>query len=648
MSDQPLEPSREDELLRVVIVGHVDHGKSTLVGRLFYDTGSLPEGKFEAIQAMCESRGMPFEWAFLMDALQAERDQGITIDSSQIWFKTTKRDYVIIDAPGHKEFLKNMVSGAASADAALLVIDAHEGVQEQSRRHGYLLHLLGVRQVVVAINKMDLVGYSRSRFMEVEGEFRNYLADIGVEAQHIVPVSSREGDCIVHRSEKMDWHEGPTIVEAFDAFQPPMPSTELPLRLPIQDVYKFDHRRIIAGRIESGRLRVGDHLVLSPSNKSARVTSIEDWNVATPVLAASAGQSVGITLQEQIFVERGQIASHTENLPIETNVFRANLFWLGKNPLRVGKRYTLKLHTGEHRAQVQSIDRIVDVTDLSSREGAEVGKNAVAEVTLRTRGLVALDEFSDNARTGRFVLVEDYTIVGGGIINMKGYPDQRPSVTRKTTYVFHEDHQVAANARWTLNGHRSGVLWLTGLSGAGKSTLALELESQLFRKGYQVYVLDGDNLRNGLNVNLGFSPEDRAENIRRAGEVAALFAEAGFIVITAFISPYRADRDRVRAIGPDSFHEVYVKASLETCEKRDPKGLYHKARTGEIPEFTGISSPYEAPEEPELAVDTDRLTVEESVALLLEYVEKNLVSGKGWEDDPNRLGSVSQLAAPGL
>ena len=647
MSDRTPERSLEGEPLRVVIVGHVDHGKSTLVGRLFHDTGSLPEGKFEEIEAMCERRGMPFEWAFLMDALQAERDQGITIDVSHIWFKTAKRDYVIIDAPGHKEFLKNMVSGAASADAALLVIDAHEGVQEQSRRHGYLLHLLGVRQVVVAINKMDLVDYSRDRFVEVEEEYRSYLAGIGVEAQHIVPVSSREGDCIVTRSEKMGWYQGPTIVEALDGFRSPLPQTELPLRLPIQDVYKFDNRRLIVGRIESGRLRVGDMLVLSPSNKSARVASIESWNIAAPLLAASAGQSVAITLQEQIFVERGQIASHEDNLPVETNVFRANIFWLGKNPLGEGSRYTLKPHTGQHRVEVQSIDRIVDVVDLSSGKGVEVPKNAVAEITLRIRGMVALDAFTDNIRTGRFVLVEDYAIVGGGIINMDGYPDQRQAVTQRATNVFQVEHRVAPASRWGMNGHRSGVVWLTGLSGSGKTTLAIELESQLFRKGYQVYVLDGDNLRNGLNANLGFTPEDRTENIRRAGQVAALFADAGFLVITAFISPYQADRDRVRAIAPDGFHEVYVKASLETCEERDPKGLYQRARSGEIAEFTGISSPYEAPVGPELTIDTDALTVEEAVASLLEYVEKNLVAGKGWKE-PGSQDSVSQLAAPDI
>ncbi|HLF59232.1 MAG TPA: GTP-binding protein, partial [Alphaproteobacteria bacterium] len=289
--------------LKIVIVGHVDHGKSTLVGRLIHDTGSLPEGKFEAIQGMCQRRGMPFEWAFLMDALKSERDQGITIDTAQIWFSTEKRRYVLIDAPGHKEFLKNMISGAASADAALLVIDAEEGVREQSRRHGYLLHLLGVPQVAVAINKMDLVGYSKERFEEVEREIRAYLAEIGVTPTHVIPVSAREGAHVVNASPPMNWYRGPSVVEALDLFEPPVPPTDLPLRFPVQDVYKFDERRIIAGRIESGRLKVGDTLLFSPSNKTAKVTGIEGWNVAAPAISAGAGQSVGVTLDEQIFVE---------------------------------------------------------------------------------------------------------------------------------------------------------------------------------------------------------------------------------------------------------------------------------------------------------------------------------------------------------
>jgi bifunctional enzyme CysN/CysC len=333
--------------LKIVIVGHVDHGKSTLVGRLIHDTGSLPEGKFEAVRAMSERRGMPFEWAFLLDAMQAERDQGITIDTTQIRFRTQKRPYVIIDAPGHKEFLKNMVTGAASSEGALLLIDAHEGVQEQSRRHGYLLHLLGVDQVAVLVNKMDLVGYSADRFGEVAETYRGYLAGLGVRPACIVPISAREGDNMVEHSARMPWYQGPTVVQALDAFEPKGTAAERPLRMPVQDVYKLDQRRIIAGRIEAGRLRVGDEVVFSPSNKTVRIKSIEAWQVPEAPQEAEAGQSVGVTLTEQIFVERGEVMSHLEQAPMETNVFKARLFWLGRAPLAAGSSYTLKLGTGQ-------------------------------------------------------------------------------------------------------------------------------------------------------------------------------------------------------------------------------------------------------------------------------------------------------------
>ena len=617
------EDIQDNKPLKIVIVGHVDHGKSTLVGRLIHDTGSLPEGKVEEIRDMCDHRGMPFEWAFLMDALKSERDQGITIDTSQIWFSTDNRKYVLIDAPGHKEFLKNMVSGAAQAEAALLVIDAEEGVREQSRRHGYLLHLLGVRQMAVAVNKMDLVKYSKERFDEIEAEIYAYLDEIGIAPTHVIPVSSREGDLIVNPSKRMDWYQGPTIAQTLDLFEAPVAPTDLPLRFPIQDVYKFDERRIIVGRIESGRLRIGDTLLISPTNKTVRVASIESWNSPVPVLAAAAGQSVAITLDEQVFIERGQIASNVENLPVETNVFRARIFWLGRKPLAVGKAYKLKLATSHHNVVVQAIERVIDTGDLSSAEAKSVERNAVAEVVLRSRGMMVLDEFANNPATGRFVLVDEYDAVGGGIISMEGYPDQRQSATVKSSNIFSVDHRITPTARSASNGHRPGVLWLTGLSGSGKSTIAVELERQLFLKGYHVYVMDGDNLRHGLCADLGFSPEDRTENIRRVGEVASLFVDAGFMVITAFISPYRADRQRARSIRSEQFHEIYIKAGLEVCEKRDPKGLYKKARKGEIEMFSGVSAPYEEPEEPECVIDTASLSVGESVAELMDYIDKH-------------------------
>ncbi len=314
--------AREISPLHVAIVGHVDHGKSTLVGRLLHETGSLPEGKVEQVEAMCQRRGMPFEWAFVTDALKAERDQGVTIDVSHIRLRTPKRPYILVDAPGHLEFLRNMISGAAGSEAALLVIDAAEGVKEQSRRHGYLLHLLGIRQLVVAVNKMDLVGYDAGRFHAIECEYRDYLGSLGLHAEHIIPVSARNGDGVTEHTSPLSWYNGPTVAEALDGLRRPAQPSELALRLPVQDVYRFDDRRIIAGRIECGVLNAGDEILFSPSNKRARIKTIESWNASEPVYAAHAGQSVGITLEDQIFVERGEVISHIDGPPMETTVFR--------------------------------------------------------------------------------------------------------------------------------------------------------------------------------------------------------------------------------------------------------------------------------------------------------------------------------------
>ena len=612
--------------LRIALAGHVDHGKSTLVGRLVHDTGSLPDGKLEAIRASSAKRGMPFEWAFLLDAFQAERDQGITIDTTQVWLKTANRAYTLVDAPGHKEFLRNMVTGAAAAEGALLVVDAKEGVREQSRRHGYLLSLLGLPQIVVAVNKMDLVGYDQARFAEVARDIGAYLESLGVAPKAIIPVSGREGDNVASRSAATAWYRGPTLVEAIDGFLPPPSATEQPLRFPIQDVYKFDERRIIAGRIESGRLKVGDTLVFSPGGRKAKVATIEAWPEDRRPSAAEAGRSTGVTLDDQIFVERGQIGHLEDSGPVETNSLRARLVWLGRQPLVKGKRYKLKLATAEHQVEVQTIERVIDTADLASRSADAVLSGEIAEVVLRARSTLAVDDARILPRTGRFVLVDGFDVAGGGTVSLDGHARSRRDVIRSTN-VKREESQVALAERWRATGHRSGILWFTGLSGAGKSTMAIELEHHLFRKGWHVAVLDGDNIRYGLSADLGFAPEDRAENIRRVGEVAALFARAGIIVITAFISPYREDRDRVRRIAPDLFHEIHVAADLATCEQRDPKGLYRKARAGQIQEFTGISAPYEPPEAPELVVDTAAQGLEACLSYLADYVERNFGAG---------------------
>jgi bifunctional enzyme CysN/CysC len=612
------------EQLKIVIVGHVDHGKSTFVGRLFNDTGSLPEGKLEQLQKIAERRGVPFEWANLMDALQSERDQNITIDTAQIWFHTAKRQYVIIDAPGHKEFLKNMVTGAANAEAALLLIDANEGVQEQSRRHGYLLNLLGIRQIAVLVNKMDLQNYSEERFRSLEQEYRKFLETIGVQPRQFVPIAAKHGDNIASHSANMPWWKGPTVLDVLDDFKVAELPKNQPLRFPIQDVYRFDERRILAGRVESGTIKVGDRLLFSPGSKSSTVKTIERWNAPSRELA-TAGESVGVTLTEQIFVERGTVASLETDAPYELTRFKARLFWLGRSPFRKGKLYKLKLTTQELECEIDSIDKVIDSSTLEtvSRKEKEifVGRNEVAELTIRTRRPVAFDVHSEIVSTGRFVIVDGVEVSGGGIIAADAYPKRTPDSFQRSDNIFWSHGKVTASQRTRRNGHPGLVVWLTGLSGAGKSTIATEVERELFNLGKQAYVLDGDNIRHGLCSDLGFSPQERRENIRRVGEVAKLFADAGVICVTAFISPYKADRDLVRNMLLDGqFIEVYVNAPLEICEQRDPKGLYAKARSNEVKEFTGISAPYEAPDSPELELKTDQLSVNESVARILDYL----------------------------
>jgi len=619
-------PMDNREQMKIVIVGHVDHGKSTLVGRLFYDTGSLPDGKFEQVQASCKRRGMQFEWSFLMDALQAERDQEITIDTSQIWFKTKNRDYVIIDAPGHKEFLKNMISGAASSESALLLIDAKEGVREQSKRHGYLLHLLGIRQLAVVVNKMDLEDYSEEKFNKIKQEYSEYLKGIGVIPIDVIPISAREGENLAKRSAHMPWYKGPTVIEALDKFNKKPDLQELALRFPIQDVYRFDeHKRIFAGRIESGEIKVGDELIFSPSNKTSKVKTIECWNEVTPQTSAKAGMSIGITLDEQIFVQRGEIASLKIDAPILTNIFRARLFWLGNKPLYAGDRLRMKINTSEYRVEIKTIEQVVNTDNLSHGQSKVINKNDVAEVVIRVRGMAALDEFEQNERMGRFMLLDGYNIVGGGIISMEGFPNQRVEKKYKSENLFSAIDLVTSEQRAIVNGHLGGILWFSGLSGAGKTTLAMELEKRLFAKGYQIFVLDGDNIRKGLCSDLGFEPKDRSENLRRVAEVSALFAKAGVIVITAFISPYTKDRHNARAAAPDCFHSIYIKADMKTCEERDPKGLYKKARAGEIQHFTGVSDKFEEPQNPDLVIENAKQTLEESLRQLEEYIDQNLV-----------------------
>ena len=410
--------SENREKLKIVVVGHVDHGKSTVIGRLLYDTNSLPEGSIDRVKRIAKEKGKPFEYAYLLDAFEEEQKQGITIDTTQLQFFTKKRDYVIIDAPGHKEFLKNMITGAASAEAALLVIDANEGIKEQSKRHGYILSLLGIQKIYVIVNKMDLIDYAEDKYNEIKIEFNKFLHELHVVPLDYIPISAFFGENIATYSEKMPWYKGKPILEAIDLIPKDKEITNKPLRFPIQDVYKFDSRRIIVGRIEAGTLKLGDEIYLSPGQKTTKVKSIETWVKKDETDEVSAGQSVGITVEDEFFNKRGEIISHKDTVPVVSNRFRANIFWMGKNDLVTNKKYKIKLATAEVEAEIKSILKVIDASTLSGEDEAQrVRINDVAEVIIETKEAVAFDEFRHSQVTGRFVIVDGYDVAGGGIIS---------------------------------------------------------------------------------------------------------------------------------------------------------------------------------------------------------------------------------------
>jgi bifunctional enzyme CysN/CysC len=544
----PTAVARPTEHLNIVIVGHVDHGKSTLLGRLYADTGSLSDGKLDKVRDICRRQGKEFEYAFLFDAFLEEQEQGITIDTARTFFKWEGRHYIIIDAPGHKEFLKNMVSGAARAEAALLVIDAHEGVREQSKKHGYLLSLLGIRQVAVIVNKMDLVGYRQDVFEAIEKEYRAFLAQLKVTPERFVPVSAKLGDNIAKPSAHMPWYSGPTVLDTLGLFRKEASRERQPLRFPVQDVYKFDARRIIAGRIANGKVRVGDRLVFSPSNKSTLVKAIEAFNMEPVPTEATAGQSTGITLDEQIFIMRGEIVSHEDSVPLVSTTFRCNLFWMGRRPLEAGRKYLLRLATREVECGVSTIHRIIDTTDLAARETkTSVGRNEVAELTIRTKAPIAFDLYSDFEVTGRFVLVDQYDVSGGGIIT-EAVKDEhtvlREEARRRDIAWVKGDVGIEDRAKHF--GHRAALVLITGARHTGKSLLARRLEVRLVADGRHTYLLDAANLRRGLDADL--SEEDTGEIVRRFGEVARLLMDTGLIVVSTTNAFAGADHQAIRTL----------------------------------------------------------------------------------------------------
>jgi bifunctional enzyme CysN/CysC len=574
-----VDPDAGRQQMNIVVVGHVDHGKSTVVGRLFADTGALPQGKLEAVRAECLRTGKPFEYAFLLDALSDEQDQGITIDTARCFFKTARRDYIIIDAPGHIEFLKNMISGAARAEAAVLIIDAKEGVRENSRRHGYILSMLGIRQVVVCVNKMDLVNYDEAHFRAIEAEYRKFLSEIGAVApQRFIPISAINGENLANvASSNMAWYDGPPLLSMLDAFSKAPSRADQALRMPVQAVYKFtsqgDDRRIVAGRIESGRVRVGDKVVFSPSNKSTTIRTIEGFNTP-PRAEVAAGWSTGFTLAEEIYITRGEVMSHVTAPPKVGTRFRCNLIWLSRKPFEKGRDYKLKVHTTALPVRILKINKIIDASEVDARLDKDaVGRHDVADLVLETRQPVAFDLIADAESTGRFVIVDGYDVAGGGIIvePVADDNDEFRAEARLRDFNWVRGGVTSAE-RAQRFAHQPALVMFVGKAGTGKQRYARALEKALFGEGRNAYMLDGTNVLLGIDQDLHFVDATQRELVRRFAEVAHLLLHAGLVVVSTTNAIGLADYGQVQALLPD-FASVVIdidpdSRSVAPCDLR--------------------------------------------------------------------------------
>jgi bifunctional enzyme CysN/CysC len=557
--------------MNIVIVGHVDHGKSTVIGRLLADTHSLPEGKLEQVRTQCELNSKPFEYAFLLDALKDEQAQGITIDAARVFFKSRKRPYLILDAPGHIEFLKNMITGAARAEAALLVIDAAEGVQENSRRHGYMVSLLGIRQLAVLVNKMDLVGWDRGVYERIVREYSAFLGQVGIRPACFIPASGRGGDNIADRSASLPWYDGPTVLQALDAFESEPAPVDRPFRMPVQDVYKFtkqgDDRRIVAGTIDSGSLQVGDAVIFYPSGKKNRVKSIEAFN-SPPHTRAEAGQAVGFTLHEQIYITRGEIATlEREARPQVTTRLRVSLFWLGKEPMVKRKDYLLKLGTARVTARVEEVLRVMDASTLDTAEQRHaVQRHDVAECVLKLDRAIACDLAEDVPATSRFVIVDDYEIRGGGIVR-EALADRQASVRDRVllrNYKW-EPSLIPPERRAEKMNQKAALILVTGEHEHDRKGIAKALEDKLFEDGKVVYFMGIGNVLYGVDADIERNKENRLEHMRRLGEVANLMLDAGIILVVAAAELTQDDLEVIKtSVQPDWIETIWAGDTVTT------------------------------------------------------------------------------------
>jgi len=616
-------------LLRFTTSGSVDDGKSTLIGRLLYETNCIFEDQYAAVEKTSKKRGDErVDLALLLDGLAAEREQGITIDVAYRYFTTEKRKFIIADTPGHEQYTRNMVTGASTANLAIILIDARLGVLTQSKRHGFLVSLLQIPHLVVAVNKMDLVEYSEDVFNNIVKEYTEFSQKLDIHDITFIPVSALDGDNVTSRSEKMPWYDGHTLLHLLENVQVAADRNIVDFRFPVQYVIRphLDFRGF-AGTIASGSIQKGETIAVLPSGKESKVKSIVTYD-NEDLDEAFVGQAVTLTLEDEIDISRGDMLVRKNNLPQMHNTFDAMICWMDEDAMNRRTQYIMKHTTQKVKATVESIYYKIDVNTLHRESAESFSLNEIGRVAFRTSRPLYFDSYKVNHATGSFILIDPVTnrTVAAGMIqgetrDVSDVTSSRYAEEKRSTNVKWEEGLLSRDQWEKKNGHKGAVLWFSGLSGAGKSTVAKSLAAKLFDENCQVMMLDGDNVRHGLCGDLGFSDEDRSENIRRVGEVAKLFYEQGNIVLCTFISPFRQDRDYVRSILPEgAFNEVFVKCDLSVCKRRDPKGLYKKAESGEIKEFTGLTSPYEEPVKPELVLETDINSVEENIMKTMDYL----------------------------
>ncbi|MBR0680296.1 sulfate adenylyltransferase subunit CysN [Roseomonas eburnea] len=604
----------QHELLRFLTCGSVDDGKSTLIGRLLYDSQLIFEDTLVSLAKDSRKHGTTgdeIDLALLVDGLEAERQQGITIDVAYRFFATPRRSFIVADTPGHEQYTRNMATGASGASLAVILIDARKGVLTQTRRHSYICSLLGIRDIVVAVNKIDLVNFSEDTFDRIVGDYVTFASELGFRSVVPVPISARFGDNVTQRSGNMPWYHGPTLLEHLETVDVTQDLAGKPFRFPVQWVNRpnLDFRGF-AGTIAAGRIAPGDQVVVAASGKTSRIARIVTADGDLP--SAEAGQAVTLTLEDEVDVARGDILVRPAERPPVADQFAAHLLWMDEEAMLPGRGYLMRIGNIWTPCSVTSIRHRVDVNTLEEHAARRLALNEIGFCNFSAGQAIPLDPYEESRATGAFILVDRFTnrTAGAGMV---AYP------LRRASNIHHEHFSVDKTARAALVGNTPMVLWFTGLSGSGKSTIANIVEQALHRAGRPTYSLDGDNIRHGLCRDLGFTAEDRVENIRRVGEVAKLFVDAGMIVLCSFISPFQAERRMVRdLLGPGEFVEIFVDTPIEACIQRDPKGLYARAQAGQIKNFTGIDSPYEAPEHPELHIRTAGRSPEECSAEVLD------------------------------